>query len=94
MKMRILHSNIRECEYYCLFYVYYFITCDINWRSFYRLIIYYINKNIYCRSSAIKSLMEFWNMNPISPIGLIQLKSESNSNVSPTDVWQLLQTWK
>ena len=36
MQMRILHFNIREyeCEYFFHFYVYYFMTCDINWRSF------------------------------------------------------------
>ena len=66
--MRILLFNIRECEYYFHFYVYYFMTCDINWRSFYRLIIYYINTNIYCTSSAVKSLLEFWNLNPINLI--------------------------
>ena len=38
--MRILLFNIRECEYYFQFHVYYFTTCDINLRSFYRLIIY------------------------------------------------------
>ena len=54
----------------------------------------YINKNIYCKISAIKSLMEFWNLNPINLIGLIQLKSESNSNVFPSDVCQLSQTCK
>ena len=42
------------------------MTCYINnWRSFYRLIIYYINKNIYCKSSVKKSLMEFLNLNKI-----------------------------
>ena len=46
-------------------FISYFMTCDINMRSFYRLIVYYINKNIYCKSSAIKSLMEFWNLNSI-----------------------------
>ena len=68
----MLHFNICECDYF-LSCVYYFFTRDINWRSFYRLISYYMNKNIYCKSSAIKSLMEFW----------IQLKSESNSNMFP-----------
>ena len=38
--------------------------------------------------------MEFWNLNPINPNGLNQLKSESNSSVSPSDVCQLLQTCK
>ena len=69
--MQILHFNIRECEYYFHFYVYYFIKCDINWRIFYRLIIYYANKNIYCKNSAIKSLMEFWNLNPIPMCPLV-----------------------
>ena len=79
MQMRILLSFL------CL------LLYGINWRSFYHLIIYryYINKNIYCKSSAIKSLMEFWNMNPIEI--WIQLKSESYSNVSPCDVVLLLQ---
>ena len=75
--MRILHFNIHECKYYFDFYVYYFsytlYTCDINWRSFFRLIIYYINKNIYCKSSTIKSLIEFWNLNPIYPIDPIEI---------------------
>ena len=62
LQMRILHSNIRECEYYFNFYVYYFMTCNINWKRFYRLVIYYIYKKKYCKSSAIKSLMKFWNL--------------------------------
>ena len=47
MQMRIFYFNIRECEYYFQFCVYYFMTCDVNWRGvFCRLIIYFINKNI------------------------------------------------
>ena len=31
----------------------------------------YINKNIYCKISAIKSLMELWNLNPIPMCPLV-----------------------
>ena len=70
MSKRIFYFNICECkcEYYTLIFananifIFMFITlCDINRRSFYRLINHLaMNKNIYCKSSAIKSLMEFW----------------------------------
>ena len=97
--MRIFYLNIYKWEYYTLIFananiifIFMFITLwhvTLIGEVFYHLIIYYINENIYFKSSVIKSLMEFWNLNPIR---LIQLKSESNSNVSPCDVWQLLQT--
>ena len=60
--MQILHFNIRECEYYFLFM---FITLwhvTLIGEVFFVIIIYYIHTKIYSKSSAIKNLMEFWNL--------------------------------